>query len=145
MAGRLPEAEARMTKVVDRAPNNGPALNNLAWILSERGGPNAARAREYAERAYFLMPNIETADTLGWILTRAGEPQRALPLLRAAATPRAGRTTDPGMAYRLAATLGALGERAEAIGLLEPLLAGNPAFPERAEAERLLTRLRADR
>ncbi|MDB5373686.1 MAG: system TPR-repeat protein PrsT, partial [Belnapia sp.] len=150
MAGRLPEAEARLVKVVERMPNNGPALNNLAWILgeragSERGGPDAARARDYAERAYFLMPNVETADTLGWILTRAGEPQRALPLLRAAAAPRAGRTTDPGMTYRLAATLDATGERAEAIGLLDPLLAGTPAFPERAEAERLLARLRAGR
>jgi putative PEP-CTERM system TPR-repeat lipoprotein len=146
-AGRYAEAERRLNTVVERMPRNAVALNNLAWILGERGGPEAAaRARALAERAYFLMPTAETADTLGWILARNGEAERALPLLRAAAAaPRGAQGPDPAKAYRLAYALREAGRPAEAAQVLEPLLATDTAFPERAEAERLLAALRAGR
>ncbi|MBB5691187.1 putative PEP-CTERM system TPR-repeat lipoprotein [Roseomonas alkaliterrae] len=143
--GDSAEAEREFRAVAERAPRDAIALNNLAWLLQEKGGAEALReARGLAERAFFLAPTVEIADTLGWILARGGEPQRALPLLRQAVAGAQG--TNPaaaaGMAYRLAWTLAATGERAEAARVLEPLLARSDAFPERAEAERLMAELR---
>jgi tetratricopeptide (TPR) repeat protein len=156
-AGRNEAAERRLATVVEQAPTDAVALNNLAWALALRGGAeNLARARTLAERSYFLLPTPESADTLGWALVRSGEPQRGLPLLREAVAARrvgnpaqgggeAAGTTDPGMVYRLAFALNATGDRAEALRVLEPVMANAAAFPERAEAEQLLTTLRRGR
>ncbi len=46
------------------------------------------------------------------------------------------------MFYRLAFALGATGNRAEAIQLLEPLVAANVQFPEREAATKLLQQLK---
>ena len=52
-------------------------------------------------------------------------------------------TPDPGMVYRLAYALNETGDRAQALSLLEPILADrNVSFPERADAERLMGTLR---
>lgn len=147
-AGRTADAVRRLAVVVERAPDNAVALNNLAWMMSERGGAEElARARQMAERAYFLLPSPDTADTLGWILARTGDTQRAVTLLRqAVGAPRPeGQAVDPGKVFRLAHALHGAGQRAEAARLLEPALSGGAAFPERAAAERLMAELRAGR
>jgi tetratricopeptide (TPR) repeat protein len=143
-AGRTATAERRLSVVVERAPMNAQALNNLAWILTSRGDVSSLlRARSLAERAYFLLPSAQTADTLGWALARSGEVQSALPLLRqATAATNAGERPDSSISYRLAVALRAAGEREEAMRVLEPVLARSRTFPERAEAERLLAELR---
>ncbi|MBY0338180.1 MAG: tetratricopeptide repeat protein, partial [Acetobacteraceae bacterium] len=138
-AGRDEVARRRLLDVVQQQPGNAAALNNLAWLVQKAGTPAAlAEARPLAERALFLAPTAEAADTLGWILARQGERDRGVALLRQAAATR----PEPGMAFRLAWALGEAGHRAEARGVLEPLLAAGAAFPERQEAERLLARLR---
>ncbi len=153
VAGRREDAARRLASVIDTAPTNAVALNNLAWTLTERGTPeDLARARGLAERAYFLFPSAETADTLGWALVRSGEAARGLPLLREAnASRRIARQAssgeesgqDPGMAYRLAVALDATGDKAGARAVLEPVLANaERRFPERADAEKLLAMLR---
>uniref|UniRef100_UPI0022EA1AF9 tetratricopeptide repeat protein n=1 Tax=Falsiroseomonas oryzae TaxID=2766473 RepID=UPI0022EA1AF9 len=147
-AGRTADAMRRLEVVVERQPENSVALNNLAWLIAERGTEaDLARARPMAERAYFTLPTPETADTLGWILARTGDTQRAVVLLRQAVNaPRPqGQGVDPDKVFRLAHALRAAGERQEAIALLEPLLANVPAFPQRAAAERLLAELRTGR
>jgi len=141
-AGRMADAERKLNIVLEGAPNNGVALNNLAWLLGERGGASMPKARELAQRAYFLMPTAESADTLGWILARDGNPQLALPLLRAAAAPRGRLPPNPNIVYHLAYTLQATGDKSEAQRLLETLLAANTSFSERAEAEKLLNKLK---
>ncbi len=148
-AGRNAEAEQRLNIVTAAAPQDGVSLNNLAWLLAARGDRTTpertatlTRARELAERAYYLQPSAETADTLGWILVKAGEPARGVPLLRRAMAAQAGQPQpDPGMTYRLASALAGAGQRDEARALLQPLLAANPAFPDRDAARRLLTEL----
>jgi tetratricopeptide (TPR) repeat protein len=95
-AGRNDAAERRLARLVERAPDNAIALNNLAWMLQERGRPeDLAQARPMSERAYFLMPGPETADTFGWILSRTGDLERALVLLRQAAGAPRGREQGP--------------------------------------------------
>ncbi len=135
-AGRMADAQARLEAIVERQPQDAVALNNLAWLLGEQPGEaNHSRARALAERAYFLAPGPDVADTLGWILARSGQAAQAVPLLRQSAG------SDPGSAYRLAFALHAAGEGEEARRVLAPLLAAAPAFPERANAVRLLAEL----
>lgn len=142
--GRYAEAEAGLSKVVERAPNDALALNNLAWLIDRRGATPAAR--EFAERAFALSQNVDTADTLGWILTRAGDTATGLPLLRqsVAAREAAGRP-DPGASWRLAFALRQAGQREEALRVLTPTLATPAAFDGRQDAERLMSDLKAGR
>jgi putative PEP-CTERM system TPR-repeat lipoprotein len=149
--GRADQAERRLATVVAAAPEDAASLNNLAWLIQARSDPatEAGRAglqdaRLKAERAYYLAPSPETSDTLGWILVRMGEVQAGLPLVRqAAAASVALRRGDAAMFYRLAYTLRLAGQKDEALRLLEPVLASDAQFPERAEATRLLEQLKA--
>ncbi len=141
-AGRMADAERRLTALLARAPGDAVALNNLAWVLSSRDDAGSmARARELAERAFFLRPGAEAADTLGWIMARAGDPRRALPLLRLAAEGSRGSASAPVIAYHLAFVLNALSEHEEARRVLTPVLESNVQFADRAAAERLLASL----
>jgi len=142
-AERLDAARARLEAVVARRAADQVALNNLAWILAQPGpGQDIPRARQLAERAYFLDPTPDAADTLGWILARHGEPARAVPLLRQAAE---AQPRNPVAAYRLAHALAGAGEREEARAVLQPALAAAPAFAEREAAQRLLADIEARR
>jgi len=130
---------------VEATPFDAIALNNLAWMLQEQGGEaRMAEAQRFAERAFFMAPSAESADTLGWILARGGAAQQALILLRqaAAGASAANATSAPGITYRLAWALNATGQREEAMQVLQPVLAKADPFPERAEAERLMATLR---
>ncbi len=133
LAGRYPQAEARLRRVVTATPEDAMALNNLAWVLGEQGEARLAEARGFAERAYYLAPSANIADTLGWILARGREPQMAVTLLRQAVT--AGGPPDA--AYHLAHALHQAGDAPGARRVLEPLLASDARFPERDAAERL--------
>lgn len=142
-AGRMDAAEQHLDKLVALKPRDAVALNNLAWLTGRREGKEAAaKAEALAQRAYYLSPNQETADTLGWILARNGQAQRAVPLLRRAAAMRGTAQQDPAAAYRLAYALNATGAKDEALAVLTPALASDQPFPERAEASRLLASLR---
>ncbi len=145
--GRNAQAEQRLAVLAEKAPAHAPALNNLAWLIAQRGDAQALpRARALAERAHYLLPSAQTADTLGWVLALSGEAARALPLLREAAqATSASQRPDRGILYRYAFALKGAGERAEAIRVLEPALANRDPFPERAAADRLMAELRAGR
>lgn len=144
MQRRYAEAEAGLTKLVERAPNDAVALNNLAWLVDRRGA--TPQAREMAERAYALAQNTDTADTLGWIVTRAGDARLGVSLLRQSVNGReaAGRP-DQAASWRLAYALHRAGNRDEALRVLTPVLANPAAFDGRPEAERLLADLKAGR
>ena len=145
-AGRMADAERRLTVLLTRSPGDAVALNNLAWVLSSRDDAGSlARARDLAERAFFIRPGVESADTLGWIVARSGDPRRALPLLRLAADGSRGSASAPVIAYHLAFVLHALSEHEEARRVLAPILDNNAQFTERAAAERLLASLPAGR
>lgn len=81
-SGDLSQAETRLKRVVERAPDNALALNNLAWTLTEMGKPGAAA---HAERAVGLLPNRPTLiDTLAMALLAEGSVGRALELQKKA-------------------------------------------------------------
>jgi putative PEP-CTERM system TPR-repeat lipoprotein len=132
---RYDEALPLLEKIVAETPNNVVALNNLAWILQQKGDP---RARDVARKAYLLGPSPQVADTLAWILVSTGDPGTAVPLLRQA---YARLPTDPSVTYHLAAALGATGKKEEALDLLRPLVASKTDFDDRPAASKLLDEL----
>ncbi len=71
-AGRWSEAVPLYGKAVAADPGNGVALNNLAYLLTERGG-DLDEALSLAQRAREAMPeSAEIADTLGWVHLKRG-------------------------------------------------------------------------
>jgi cellulose synthase operon protein C len=78
--------------------NDATVLNNLAWAYSETG--DLARAVPLARRAWSLdRDNPATADTLGWLLFKAGRRVEGLALLERAAR---GAPSDSAIRQRLA-------------------------------------------
>jgi len=112
--------------------NNVAALNNLAWVLTEK---KDAKGLEYAERAQQLAPfNPNILDTYGLALTRNGDAKRGAEMLRMASrlAPR-----QQEIRLHLAQALIAVGDKAgarEAIGELTKL---DKTSPIRIEAEKL--------
>ena len=136
-ANRLPDAARGFEAVLAKNAHNVVALNNLAWIYQQQ---NDARARPTALAAYTQQPSPDTADTLGWIMVTGGNAADGLPLLRQADTLR---PNTPTIQYHLAVALNATGHPGDAASVLDPLVNGTTAFPERADAKRLLDQLKA--
>lgn len=133
---RYPEAATLLESVVKLEPSNVGALNNLAWAyLQTRDG----RALQTAERAYKLdEANAQTADTLGWTLLELGQVERAVPLLRKAATlaPEVGD-----IRYHLAVAYFKHGNKVDARKELEQLIAKKQPFTQSGAAQDLLQQL----
>ncbi len=135
-SGQASDAMSEYEAIVESNPDNGIALNNLAWIYAEQGDP---RAVEYAERAVALLPDSgNVADTLGWALYKTGEHERAVEVLRGAAekTPE-----DPTIRYHLALALHAQGENTEATKLLRGVLSDPAGATVHGDAQRLIEKL----
>lgn len=134
-ANRLPQAEANLGIVLNQRPNDGIALNNLAWVYQQRGD---ARAKATAQRAFLLAPGAETADTLGWILTTSGDATGGLPLLQQALK---ARPDDLAIQFHVARALRDTGKRDEAVAILKTVVADAKDFSEKAAARKLYDEL----
>ena len=130
---RLDAAQAELEAMLAQRPLDPVAMNNLAWVYQLRDNP---RARPLAERAYLLAPNPQSADTLGWILARGGDPAHALALLRQAAA-----SGDPRIAYHLAVALNDTGQKDDAAKVLAKVAEAPGDFSEKTAARELLSRL----
>jgi tetratricopeptide (TPR) repeat protein len=136
-AGRQAAAVARFEAVLAVDARNAPALNNLAWLYSQR---NDARAFSLAQQAREILPNDPSiADTLGWLYVQRGDPVSALPLLDQAVR---GYPAQPEIRYHWAVALARTGSRPQALGVLTDLLGNNRRFDGREAAEELLAELR---
>jgi putative PEP-CTERM system TPR-repeat lipoprotein len=137
LAEHRPDDAARyLNAVLAQRPNDPVALNNLAWVMLAHG--DLAKARQDAQRAYFIRPGAETADSLGWILAKQGDTDHALPLLRQAV----GIQATPSLAYHYAYALNQSGQHSQARDLLQKTLADPQPFDERDDARRLLDALK---
>ncbi len=134
--GKLDEAKAQLQEALAVNPNDGGALNNLAWIEQKQGAPDAEKL---AARAYFVAPLPQMADTLGWILYHQSQNKQALPLLRQAHQAMPG---DPSVSYHYAAALAKDGQNTEATSMLEQLVAMPSQFADKNAAKTLLARLK---
>ena len=135
--GKTETAVANYEKVLESAPDNIVALNNLAWLYAEQDDP---RAIEFAKRAHDIAPaRPEISDTYGWILFRAGNLEQALDLLQKAA---AGDGENADIRFHLASALAATGSNGKALEHLDAILSDDAQFSTRADAEELRTTLR---
>lgn len=128
-------------KVLAVSTNSPLAMNNLAYLYSERLG-QLDKAHELAQRARDLRPNDPAvADTLGWILFRRGEYGKALELIRESAEKL---SSEPEVQYHLGAAHYRLGEEDMARLALQRALESKREFLGRNEAERMLSILSID-
>jgi tetratricopeptide (TPR) repeat protein len=134
-SGRLPEAARALQAVLATDGTSAAALNNLAWIRQRQG--DSPEAKTLGERAYFIAPNPDTADTLGWILAQQGDTAAALPLLKQAAA-----GGSPAADYHYAVALAAAGQRDIARTEVQSALASKASFRDREDAERFLGTLK---
>ena len=129
-------AREQLEIIVKQAPNDVAALNNLAWVL-RTSAPQ--RAESLARQAGTIAPdNAAVADTLGVILLGNGKVDEAAKVLAKAAT---GLPDNPSVQYHYADSLGRLGQKDKARGILGKSLKDQRDFSERAAAQRLLEEL----
>jgi tetratricopeptide (TPR) repeat protein len=134
---RLKEAADNYRILVRANPRDLLAYNNLAWLLGELKDPQALAA---SEQAYKLAPqNAAVLDTYAWQLNLAGQPARALPLLREALK---NQSDNAEIRWHLAASMANSGNKREAIVELDRLLASQADFSQRAQAQSLLAQLK---
>lgn len=133
---KLPEAKDYLETILKLKPHEAVALNNLAWVYQQLGD---ARAMDMARQAYVLAPGAQTADTLGWILTSAGNAGTGSALLRQAS---AEAENDPRVQYHFAVALKDTGKKDEAIKRLTKVVETKGEFKEKALAQQLLDELK---
>jgi cellulose synthase operon protein C len=133
----VPGAQAQYLAVLELQPDNISALNNLAWGMRLE---NPKKALEYIKRAEKIAPDMSAVlDTLAVVQYHNNDHQSARQAIQRAL---AGATDNVSMLYHQAMIDAALGDKDEAIALLQEILARDTAdFPERAEAEKLLKTL----
>jgi putative PEP-CTERM system TPR-repeat lipoprotein len=123
-------------KILQQAPTNVAALNDLAWAYQQE---RDKRALDTAEYAYKLAPGNPTVlDTLGWILLEHGDTARATPLLQKAVGLAPGAEE---IRYHLGMGLLKAGDKKGARLEFEQLLSSNKIFPNRAEVQAAMKQL----
>ncbi len=121
------------TSLYDAGVRNLVVLNNMAWMLQERGD---ARALDLAREAYDQAPNRpEVADTYGWILFNSGQRSEGLSILQQA---HLAFPTQTEIAYHVAVALDAVDRSEEAVTILRRLLREHPNAEQAPQAKALL-------
>ena len=124
-------------RVLERAPNNFVALNNLAWVYFERGDE---RALDLAKRAYDQAGRRpDVADTYGWMLVESGQVERGVKILERAAR---GAPDQMEIQYHLAAAINKAGDPKRALEILKRVLASEQRFAAKEDARNLFLSLR---
>jgi Flp pilus assembly protein TadD len=137
-AGRSEEAIVEYEQLAQRKPPDPAILNNLAWLLHEKGD---VRALGLAQQAHLAAPKVpEIADTYGWILVQRNQAAEGLGVLQAALS---GSPSNPDIQYHVAAAYAKSGQQKKAAELLRESLKSGKPFRSREAAESLLSSIRA--
>ncbi len=120
--GRVDVLEQDLRRLLLSEPDNVDALNALGYTLADRTD-RLVEALSFIERALQLKPDEPAIlDSMGWVLYRMGEPQRAEPYLRQALD----KVFDAEIAAHLGEVLWALGRQDEARAIWERAMAEQP-------------------
>lgn len=133
--GNYSAARDAYEKLLTINPNFSAALNNLAYLYSEKFN-QLDKATDMAERARQLLPyDPFTADTLGWILFKKGDYVRALSLLRESASKLPGQSE---VQFHLGMAQYMTGDEDAARTSLQNAVNGTDNFSGKDEARRRL-------
>lgn len=134
--GEFANASKALEVLLSKVPNQPMLLNNLANVYDLLGD---IRALDMAKKAYGLAPkSSDINDTYGWLLTKAGQAEKGLPLLREAHI----RNSDNAeVRYHIAEALNKLGRRKEAFKELTETLRHQHPFPSIEKAKALKSQL----
>ncbi len=140
-ANRQPEAREAYEQAIKMDPQNGFALNNLAFLIAEGGSGDLDQALTYAQRAKQVMPNLsEVSDTLGWIYLKKNMSDNAMDIFQELVNKMPGNSTyrfHLGMAYAQK------GDKPKAIKELQQALRSSPAKSEENQIKDLINKLQA--
>lgn len=121
------------------SPKYPGAANNLAYLLSEQPGQEE-NAYRLASSAQELAPDDpRVLDTLGWILYKRGDYQRALMVLKQSA---AKLPESPGVQYHLGMAAQKMGDTTMARTALTKAVGASTEFAGKEEARKALARLK---
>jgi putative PEP-CTERM system TPR-repeat lipoprotein len=136
-AGEVVAAERHFAKVVELKPEDPVALNNLAWLMVQRG--DTAATVHAAKAAQLLPDNPRVHETLAAALDLAGSSSAAAAAQRRAVelAPQNGDAR-----LKLAQLLVQAGDNEAAKAELQQLARLGGRFTRQAEAQALLARLR---
>jgi Flp pilus assembly protein TadD len=136
-AGRKSDARQVYEAALKVEPNNGIALNNLAFLIVDSGG-DLEEALSLAQRAKRLLPNIpEVSDTLGMIYLRKNLSENAIDIFRDLVD----KDPRPTFRYHLGMAFSQKGDKARALQELQQALKGKPTKEEKEQIEQLISRL----
>lgn len=133
----LAAAESHYRTVLQAAPGNAMAMNNIAWILATQGKPGAVAM---ATEANELMPDrAPLLDTLALALASEGQLPKAIEVQKQAL---GHAPTDPAMKLALAKLYIKTGDKPRARAELEEVASLGDKFAEQALVSELLKQVR---
>ncbi|MGA2136446.1 MAG: tetratricopeptide repeat protein [Bryobacteraceae bacterium] len=137
-ANRTPEARQTYEQAIKLDPQNGFALNNLAFLIADGGG-DLDQALTYAQRAKMLMPNLnEVSDTMGWIYLKKNMSDNAAEIFQGLVNKTPGNST---FRYHLGMAYAQKGDKPRAIKELQQSLRSAPPKEEENKIRDLITKL----
>jgi cellulose synthase operon protein C len=133
---RWSQAAGHYKLVLDQEPNNGLALNNMAWASYKLNDPKAIK---YAEQAYQVLPQAPAViDTYGYLLVLTGNVNRGVDLLKQASA-MAPKASD--IRLHLAEGYLKLGDKENAKKEAESALRDNPPEGVAAQLRALIAKI----
>ena len=137
-AQRKPEARKVYEATLKLDPNDGVALNNLAFLLAETGG-DLDDALTKAQRAKQLLPSLyEISDTLGWIYLKKNLSDQAIDVFKDLVIKEPNHSTYH---YHLGIAYSQKGDKTRALVQLREALKYNPTKDEKDQIQQLIARL----
>lgn len=136
--GKRDQAQPIYEQILKIKPDNGVALNNLAFIKAEEG-VDLDQALSMSQRARQQMPNVpEVSDTLGWIYIKKNLSEDAVRVFKdlTAQVP-----SNPTFHYHYGMALLQKGDKSSAKKELELALADKPSKGDEAKVRELLQKL----
>src|SRR4029077_5623189 len=134
----FPKAHDAYEKLLSTQPNFVPALNNLAYLYTERLN-DVDKAYDLARKARELQgQDASIGDTFGWVLYKRGDYQQALPILQESAE----KAPDtPEIQFHVGMTAYMMGQTDLARVALKKAAAAAKDFPGKDESKRRLALL----
>jgi tetratricopeptide (TPR) repeat protein len=133
-----PKARDAYEKLLSTQPNFVSALNNLAYLYTERLN-DVDKAYDLARKAHELQgQDASIGDTFGWVLYKRGDYQQALPILQESA----GKAADnPEIQFHLGMTAYMMGQTELARVAFRKAASAAKDFPGKDESKRRLALL----